>query len=932
MFLQRIADIGLLEPDRNSRVLKAWDLGPQRKICSEVLRFLADPKHAASVAAIEAHARWSMEAVSQALCLPIESPEDADTLELAVDLYVAWLQDATKPAIAGSTSALVPEVIRQCSLVFEERRVQANPSVSRRYVKQCRRLIGTFEAIAQLGDRLCRETWTLLLKVVLGVADIALCDRGGSCRFRDLGDPYESSTEIVACHLQEELLRVLFLVFLLCPETAHGGSDIASWVVFRDFVRSNWLENQVLTPQWTAMALCLSDRLARLLANRDDDLSEADHLGIWLHWPASSSASFSVLSLPRSQVITNWYRAVSLLGRPSRIHDPSSRKVYLDGLAQLSDYWLRGRARALGVRGWTALIGRWLLDAATDEEYTNAHDTAAGLDKPHREDRESSRGLALTTVCKLFAAAGAGLSGERFAELCRCLEQILDPSPSRSGRGGGRGSGPLLVDSALWGATALLKRAPAHALHLVPAVARCALAVLLDATSPDGLRLSGVDALRTLAIAPLPAEPAMEQRVAALWLSSASCTGAETTIQLLLRASANAEAGSGAVQFCWLVVAAALLRSEACLTCDAAEGLAALAAPGLVREEGDVVTATALDALAALRAVLPCCSRCPGSRMRLAGVLAAVCQAGGFFLSTTAIGAALPLGASSAVRLALGWASAAPWLLRQPPCARALLSLLCGSLCSRGGELPLRSSSEPNVGGGSVVGAGCMAGAGVPTMPRAGSDHWSLMQRAGDGCSGFDERAALDTAWQLTADQLGLCHSLVEGSMMHVAIVDESVFGSVSRARPLWRHFALREPSADGHSLEVTGVASVLDLASCTIGGRDDEESGVLLVLRRAAGKFVWRFRPAASPVCSSAASASNDERSHEPVTVKPVGPNEKAKVAKAGIAVVEKAAEVVAVALIGELGEDAQPVFSSSSFSSPSSSSSSSSSSFSSS
>lgn len=851
MFLQHIADVGLLPHDPNSNVLADWPPVLKRRICGDVLRSLGSHEGASALLRNEAHVQWAMEVTGEALRLPLEFAEDGDSLEKAVGLYAAWLGDETAlPAVAGAVRpAFLRDAVRHCSLIFERRRIDPSPLLRRRYLEQCQRVMQALEAFGRRGSvgALCPETWRMLLRVILGIADAALAE--GHAGQQPLPVADEQTAQLVSSQLLGELLHAVFVIFLSCPVAVNVGrsEDVAGdaidleedcWKLLRERFRSRLDSCISLVPSWTAVCWALSDHLVQLLGGD----AQSDNLVV-LRWKDNSA---SRVKLRNVDVVTSWYRSAVLLGRPAAIREPAVRRSYLKDIALLSDLWSNGAAKRIGVCCWLSLVQPWLLEAATDE--------TPGL--------EAERMLALITLCDVSTAAEPCITSDEISVLCACLQDALLRTPITANQP--HSDQEALLHLLLISGTALAAKTPGHTLHLITHLVRVAFKVLL-VTCDVTLRGAATNVLQTLAL--LLCQPS--------GTSKPLLNGEETATLVLqsLTREAWQTVPSGEAwnirRFSWLSSVAALLHGGPDVICDTAEQLLALVSPSAsdACDQAPDVVATAVDALALLgsglaqhcateRAVLLC-------GVRLVRVFTKLCTSAHVQLSRPSLQSCAH--ATSVLHCALDCTLAAPWLLQHTAFPRALLGLI---RCARQlpAEFPSReaasmdsshrsdkpSTMEPQPQ--SVRSSLSQLMLGPTTFPLSASP--SSPQPA-EGLDLQGDRAILsctrniaDYVWHVFSEHAGLFGK--EASQgAGAGVMEADLFAAGGTGISALRCFVLQDPDAVN---QISGIISVLD-----------DRGSVVLIIRRASGKFVWRFRAitastapaAAAAVASSAASSA---------------------------------------------------------------------------
>ena len=102
MFIERIFDLGLLQHDPNTDILKFFPLNAIINIVKEVAEFLSTPGlNFTEVLSTDAHVYWAMECIGKGFSLPIEHEK---IMHMCIDIYIKWLEKETRPASMNNDS------------------------------------------------------------------------------------------------------------------------------------------------------------------------------------------------------------------------------------------------------------------------------------------------------------------------------------------------------------------------------------------------------------------------------------------------------------------------------------------------------------------------------------------------------------------------------------------------------------------------------------------------------------------------------------------------------------------------------------------------------------------------------------------------------------------------------------------------------------
>ncbi|KAM3589848.1 hypothetical protein VKS41_000701 [Umbelopsis sp. WA50703] len=455
MFLDWIAQLHLLQHDAQTNILNVLPVSTRRTLIAEITSYLhpaaGKPAPPPSIFSSPAHVKWFMEVIGQGFNLPLE---DMAITSEDINIYAQWLFEANQRPTAVSREGLEQEffqiIFHQYSLIFRPRvprqssgskstvyttsalipapgatslmavpMAQPSPGTSKetaaqlsqRHIELCKKVLTVFTMAGRTLD-LSEETWSVLLKVVLGITDSLLSERPNSDSHRtglSMGD-----------ELCEHLLRVLFELWLRSKTR-----DVEMWdIMKRCFVR--WTHRPKAIQQWSSIALSLTNRTLR-----------------FLYGPTAGSPIVSIvvngfnvkLDLPQDFVYYAWHRMLFLIPNPWQL-SPGNFALAIMGVGKIVEaFHSVGQpstpvAESLSPPDGNTLLhifGGWLFDACfsapqLSTEYQQGRAEAYGIlcrifSKPQR--REPFLRLYIE---RFYAALAIGLRSET------CLPTILTNS------------------------------------------------------------------------------------------------------------------------------------------------------------------------------------------------------------------------------------------------------------------------------------------------------------------------------------------------------------------------------------------------------------------------------------------------------------------------------------------------------------------------
>ncbi|KAI8914720.1 hypothetical protein DFJ77DRAFT_31173 [Powellomyces hirtus] len=409
MFVGRVAELGLLAHDPDSSILGAFPLPVQKILIAQVTHCLLPAPHPSSASppphllTSPAHVRWAMEIVGQGFALPIE---DAATIWMTITVYDAWLAGHAPCGIADVEGTPVEQrfwqtIFEQFSLLFQPRpkaEMQATPWIHDRsksketaqtphhpddsdpiatHVELCHSVLRILTTAGRnLGDRFSDETWIVLLKIMMGIADCLLREpisepkTGGAAGLQEQvsrGDRHqtivvegEEPAPRMADELCEHLIRVLLELWM-----RSGITKVYMWDHLKRYF-TLWTHRVQIIHQWNATILGLSQRVVGLLYGHAEG---ADKVFI------DVNENYSVtLDLPPEFVVYAWHRLLYIIGNPNTL-PAANFELAIKGIGRVIHVWHTIGAdegslqhQVPGVPDGNTLLhmfGGWLYEATT---------------------------------------------------------------------------------------------------------------------------------------------------------------------------------------------------------------------------------------------------------------------------------------------------------------------------------------------------------------------------------------------------------------------------------------------------------------------------------------------------------------------------------------------------------------------------------------
>lgn len=500
MFLERIAQLGLLEHNPETNILKLFPLGVRQGIVSSVVAFLSDAgTNATAVLSSDAHVRWALECVGEGFRLPVES---AGVVTACVELYGRWLRDehARPAALTARYEAYTVAMLEQLTLLFAPRaRTREEVAVQG---ELCRKALGIFMGVAR--QPLSRPAWERVLKLLLGLTDTIIGAAGAgttgvssvssaagattstatSASATSTGTSASSVSTTAEDHalgrlLAERVMHDLYEAWLLSE-----CRDDGLWTSFK-LMNRGWLGVPEVTAQWNATVLGLTTHVLQALylpAERQAVL----HIAV-------SPLHATFLDVRPAYARYAWLRFLYLLGGANSVAAPAVHTQVMAGVAACVDACLAVVANgcADGPDGNTVmhLFGRDLLEALY----------AA------RPGFEEGTAVAVRTLCRVVAVCAHSVWAPQYLAALYAALRCGLAAPT---------DGRVLAETLVHAQHLLAADLPG-ARVLVPAFVR-ALERVFNAPAKDHIRPACTTILSSLLClanrfqtAPLPQDPAL---------------------------------------------------------------------------------------------------------------------------------------------------------------------------------------------------------------------------------------------------------------------------------------------------------------------------------------------------------------------------------------------------------------------------------------
>ncbi|KAI8817858.1 uncharacterized protein EV422DRAFT_570333 [Fimicolochytrium jonesii] len=433
MFIERVAELGLLEHAIDTNILSAFPLPTRLTLISSVTScLLPNSTLVAAPPALltsAAHVRWAMEVVGQGFALPIE---EWGVIRACLGVYASWLGGGNgevggAPVAIGELTGTEVEqrfwqtIFEQLSLLFQPRSptlpttaaatspppsfpapLAPPPNLGSAtdptdllsiHVDLCHTALSIISTAArQLGEEFSEETWIVLLKVMLGVADCLLGlpvgsqqpshQHGETGRGNEREREKREATDLgtygprMADALCQHLIRVLIELWLRA-----GVRRVYMWDCLKKYF-TTWTHRLPILHQWNATILGLTKRVVGLLYGTNEG---AERVVI------DVDENYNVtLVLDTEFVYYAWHRTIYLIGDPNALL-AANFEVAVKGIGAVVHVWHRiggdeepADRHTPGVPDGSTLLhmfGTWLFEATTKtgSDYSAGRAEALGI-------------------------------------------------------------------------------------------------------------------------------------------------------------------------------------------------------------------------------------------------------------------------------------------------------------------------------------------------------------------------------------------------------------------------------------------------------------------------------------------------------------------------------------------------------------------------
>ncbi len=703
MMLEWIDAVGLLPREADGNVLASFPPSIRRSIIAEVTNCMFQSGTVAGMsgggsdgsdtglASLTApfHVRWVMEVVGQAFTLPLE---DMNIVSNAAAIYMQWLLEPSRrpPAVQRAApeeqQRFLQTLFRHVSLLFAPKRVEgvgaAKPllaTLASKHVELCRLTLRTLAQAATAPESLlARDSWDVLLKVLLGVADSLL-------RLPTSPPVY------LAEELGDGVLAMLSEHWLRAGPVAPG-----LWRALRSLV-PRWTHRASVVSHWASICHGLTQRVARVLYG-------APHGAERVLYTAGGSPV--ALDVSETASVAAWQHFLAALGPAERL-PPAVFFRAVAGVERMAGVFL-----ALPTDDGPAtdtllhVFGSWLLGAAArpDAECAEGRAQAVGVlcRLVVRQQPAGAPPVSPVHLSRFYAALEAALVGSDLAGLVFAVvgcEELYG-----LGLSGSRAVLPAMVDAVRRLAPAMER---ALRVNIDAADLRRTCYKLLGAMHAMAAHYAPVPVRALVDCADYPASAAYEHTSALRALFSDSAVGrcardAETLgavrfwITDTLLAALAAETDGANLCYVLGALAAAVVDDAG-----ATPGLATLVADSLLRSalksvpDGAWAPETAALAADALRQVG---RACPVAELAVAGprVIEALCGLGTSLLPRAAALGPVLLGLLDAADAwALQTADGGAFLAAAPAARTSLVAFLHRAMVL--GAASARRSASPVV-------------------------------------------------------------------------------------------------------------------------------------------------------------------------------------------------------------------------------------------
>ncbi|KAI7828906.1 hypothetical protein BC939DRAFT_407851 [Gamsiella multidivaricata] len=373
MFLDWIAQLGLLEHDPVSNVLARFPLSVKKTLITEVTSTLLVTSDLSLLSSM-AHMNWAMEVLGQGFALPLE---ELSIAQETTQLYSQWLFEPQMRPLAFRQAAgtadeqlLYQTIFHHYSLLFQIRSTsppapginhlhhhshhnhhhrhpttplasaqstsyshQASHSTAapqvpvgvliQRHIELCKKVLTVLTmAGRQLGNLFSEGTWEVLLKVVLGITDSLLREQPSKSATSPASLIPEKSK--MSDDLCEHLLRVLFELWL-----RSNIRQVHMWDILKQCF-NGWTYRIPVLHQWAATSLGLCQRVVRLLYGPGQG-TDVVNLAV---------GGYNIgLDLQADFTLYAWHRVIYLLRCPAKL-TPANCLAAVNGIGRMVETFL----------------------------------------------------------------------------------------------------------------------------------------------------------------------------------------------------------------------------------------------------------------------------------------------------------------------------------------------------------------------------------------------------------------------------------------------------------------------------------------------------------------------------------------------------------------------------------------------------------------
>ncbi|KAI8881367.1 hypothetical protein K501DRAFT_295902 [Backusella circina FSU 941] len=303
MFLDWIAQLGLLQHDSQCNILASLPLSSQRLIIGEVTKNMMNVDLRSP-----AHIKWYMEVLGQGFNLPLE---DMNITSDDVDMYSNWLfKQRPQVIIPTLEQDFYKTIFHHFSLLFQPRLYKNTSPLVQRHVDLCKKVLKTLLAAGRTLT-LSPETWTVLLKVTLGITDYLLKE-----------PTIEGS---VADELCDDLVETLFELW-----TRSNIMQVEMWNILKTCFH-RWTHRSKVIHHWNTICLSLTRYIHQLTFLKK---------GTPFILKFSKDTQQQELDLPSEFVHYAWHRFTYLIPNPLLL-SPHNFTITMLGISNCVDALIR---------------------------------------------------------------------------------------------------------------------------------------------------------------------------------------------------------------------------------------------------------------------------------------------------------------------------------------------------------------------------------------------------------------------------------------------------------------------------------------------------------------------------------------------------------------------------------------------------------------